>query len=209
MITKQELMAIDDRKERFELSMIYMMLHGGGTFIEALTLDDVKAIRSTVIHVCNGMDYKSQKDGSEYFNIEAGDKAYQGMLDLREKQAAEDAQRRLMEQLNREADEEAAGRFRFDHMDTLNHADSLTLTQIVTEIVKAEALYRMMVGWLYKSILANEINAAKVLLDQRIRKASKEELDAYGTFRRYGIFAKMRDDATDRIINRDKQQLKQ
>ena len=47
-----------------------------------------------------------------------------------------------------------------------------------------------------------------MLLDQRIRKVSKEELDAYGTFRRYGIFAKMRDDATDRIINRDKQQLK-
>jgi len=46
MITEQELMAIADRKERFELSMIYMMLHGGATFIDPLTLDDVKAIRS-------------------------------------------------------------------------------------------------------------------------------------------------------------------
>ena len=202
-------MAIEDRKERFELSMIYMMLHGGGTFIETLTLDDVKATRSTVLHVCNGMDYKSQKEGSEYFNIEAGDKAYQGMLELKERQAVEEAQQRLMKQLNREADEETVQGFRFDHMDTLNHADSLTVTQIVTEIVKAEALYRMMVGWLYKGMLANEINAAKVLFDQRIHKASKEELEAYNTFRRYGIFAKMRDDATDRIINRDKQQLKQ
>jgi hypothetical protein len=208
MITKDELTEVTDRKDRFELSMIYMMLHGSGTFIETLTLDDVKAIRSTVLYVCNSMDYNSQKEGTEYFNIEAGDKAYQGMLDLREKQAAEETQRRLLKEMNREADEEAVEKFRFDHMDTLNHADSLTVTQIVTEIVKTEALCRMMVGWLYKLILANEINAAKVLLDQRIRKAPKQELDVYNTFRRYGIFAKMRDDATCRIMNRDKQQLK-
>lgn len=205
MITEQELMAIADRKERFELSMIYMMLHGGGTFIDPLTLDDVKAIRSTVLHVCNGMDCTSQKEGTEYFNVEAGDKGYKGMLELREKQAVEESQRRLLEQMNRDADEQAAQQFKFSHMDTLNHPDGLTVTQIVTEIVQAEALYRMMVGWLYKSILANEINAAMVLLDQRIRKASKQELDAYNTFRRHDIFARMRNDATDRIVNRDKQ----
>ena len=209
MITEQELMTVEDRKERFELSMIYMMLHGGGTFIETLTLDDVKAIRSTVLHVCNGMDYKSQREGSEYFNVECGDKAYQGMLDLREKQEVEEAQRRLVTQLDREADEQTARQFKFSHMDTLNHPDSLTVTQIVTEIVQAEAVCCMMVGWLYKGLLTNEINAAKMLLNQHIKQAPQWELDAYNTFRRFGIFASMRNDAQDRIMNRDKQQLQQ
>lgn len=204
MITEQELMAIADRKERFELSMIYMMLHGSGTFIDPLTLDDVKAIRSTVLYVCNGMDCTSQKEGTEYFNVEAGDKGYKGMLELREKQAVEESQRRLLEQMNRDADEQAAQQFMFSYIDTLNRPDGLTVTQIVTEIVQAEALYRMMVGWLCKSILANEINAAKTLLEERVKKASKQELDAYNTFRRFGIFTKIRNDATERIIYRDR-----
>lgn len=129
MITEQELMAIADRKERFELSMIYMMLHGGGTFIDPLTLDDVKAIRSTVLHVCNGMDCTSQKEGTEYFNVEAGDNGYKGMLELREKQAVEELQRRLLEQMNRDADEQAAQQFKFsaeefdvEKLDELQHA---------------------------------------------------------------------------------------
>lgn len=207
MITKDELMGIGDHKERFELSMIYMMLHGGGTFIDTLTLDDVKAIRSTVQYVLNGMDYTSQKDGTEYFNIEAGDKAYQGMLDLKKRQAAKHSQQQLMERMNRKADEEAAHGFYFKYMNTLNKADGLTVTQIMTEIVKAEVMSSMMVGWMYKAMLVNEIIAAKVLFRRRLHKASKEELGAYSTFLRFNIFANMRNDAQERIMFRDKQLL--
>lgn len=82
MITEQELMAITDRKERFELSMIYMMLHGMPPFLHPLTLDDVRRIRNSVLHVTQGMDYTSMKEGSEYFNIETGDNAYMAQIQL-------------------------------------------------------------------------------------------------------------------------------
>ena len=209
MITKEELMAIEDRKERFELSMLYMQLHGMPPYLDPLTLDDVRMIRNSVLHVTQGMDYTSMKEGSEYFNVETGDNAYTAMQELKEKEAAERAQKQMMEKLQREEDEQVARAFRFSHMDTLNHADDLTVTQIVTEIVQAEALMRMMVGWLYKGILVNEIEAAKVLLEQRIKKASKQELDAYITFRRFHIFRRIGDDTVERIMNRDKQQFNQ
>lgn len=205
MITKEELMAIGDRKERFELSMLYMQLHGMPPYLDPLTLDDVRQIRNSVLHVTQGMDYTSMKEGSEYFNVETGDNAYKAMQELKKKEADERAQKQLMERLQREADEEAARAFHFTHMDTLNHAGDLTVTQIVTEIVQAQALHRMMVGWLYKGILANEIGAAKVLLEQRIKKASKQELDAYNTFRRFHIFTRMGNETIERIMNRDKQ----
>jgi len=204
MITEQELMAVTDRKERFELSMLYMQLHGMPPYLDPLTLDDVRQIRNSVLHVTQGMDYTSMKEGSEYFNVETGDNAYKSMQELKKKQADEMAQKQMMERLQREADEEAAQAFHFSHMDTLNHADDLTVTQIVTEIVKAQALHKMMVGWLYKGILGNEIIAAKTLLEERVKKASKQELDAYNTFRRFGIFTKMRNEATERIMDRDR-----
>lgn len=204
MITKKELMAVTDRKERFELSMLYMQLHGMPPYLDPLTLDDVRQIRNSVLHVTQGMDYTSMKEGSEYFNVETGDNAYKAMQELKKKQADEMAQRQMMERMQREADKEAARTFHFSHMDTLNDADGLTVTQIVTEIVKAQALHNMMVGWLYKGILGNEIIAAKTLLEERVKKASKQELDAYNTFRRFGIFTKMRNDATERIIDRDR-----
>lgn len=204
MITEQELMAVTDRKERFELSMLYMQLHGMPPYLDPLTLDDVRQIRNSVLHVTQGMDYTSMKEGSEYFNVETGDNAYKAMQELRKKQDDEMAQRQMMERMQREADEEAARTFHFSHMDTLNDADGLTVTQIVTEIVKAQACYDMMVGWLYKGILGNEIIAAKMLLEERVKKASKQELDAYNTFRRFHVFTRMGDDATDRIIDRDR-----
>lgn len=204
MITEQELMAVTDRKERFELSMLYMQLHGMPPYLDPLTLDDVRQIRNSVLHVTQGMDYTSMKEGSEYFNVETGDNAYKAMQELKKKQDDEMAQRQMMEQMQREADEEAARAFHFSHMDTLNDADGLTVTQIVTEIVKAQACYNMMVGWLYKGILGNEIIAAKTLLGERVKIASKPELDAYNTFRRFGIFTKMRNDATERIMDRDR-----
>jgi hypothetical protein len=204
MITEQELMAVTDRKERFELSMLYMQLHGMPPYLDSLTLDDVRQIRNSVLHVTQGMDYTSMKEGSEYFNVETGDNAYKAMQELKKKQADERAQKQLMERLQREADEEAAQAFRFSHMDTLNHADDLTVTQIVTEIVKAQALHKMMVGWLYKGILGSEIIAAKVLLEERVKKASKQELDAYNTSRRFHIFTRMGNDAMERIIDRDR-----
>lgn len=203
MITEQELMAVTDRKERFELSMLYMQLHGMPPYLDSLTLDDVRQIRNSVLHVTHGMDYTSMKEGSEYFNVKTGDNAYKAMQERKKKQADEMAQRQMMERMQREADKEAARAFRFSHMDTLNVADGLTVTQIVTEIVKAQSLYDMMVGWLYKGILGNEIIAAKMLLEEHVKKASKQELDAYNTFRRFGIFTKMRNDATERIIDRD------
>ena len=204
MITEKELMAVIDRKERFELSMLYMQLHGMPPYLDPLTLDDVRQIRNSVLHVTQGMDYTSMKEGSEYFNVETGDNAYKAMQELRKKQEDEMAQRQMIERLQREADKEAARTFHFSHMDTLNDADGLTVTQIVTEIVKAQALHNMMVGWLYKGLLGNEIIAAKTLLEERVKKASKQELDAYNTFRRFGIFTKMRNDATERIIDRDR-----
>ena len=109
-----------------------------------------------------------------------------------------------VERRRREYHEEAAQTFRFSHMDTLNDADGLTVTQIVTEIVKAQACFDMVVGWLYKGILGYEIIAAKMLLEERLKKASKQEIDAYNTFRRFGIFTKMRNDATERIMGRDR-----
>ncbi|MCR4612419.1 MAG: hypothetical protein K5778_00295 [Bacteroidaceae bacterium] len=204
MITEQELMAVTDRKERFELSMLYMQLHGMPPYLDPLTLNDVRQIRNAVLHVTQGMDYTSMKEGSEYFNVETGDNAYKAMQELRKKQTDEMAQRQMMERMQREADKEAARTFHFSHMDTLNDADDLTVTQIVTEMVKAQACYDMMVGWLYKGILGNEIIAAKMLLEERVKKASKQELDAYNTFRRFGIFTKMRNDATERIMDRDR-----
>lgn len=204
MITEQELMAITDRKERFELSMLYMQLHGMPPYLDPLTLDDVRQIRNSVLHVTQGMDYTSMKEGSEYFNVETGDNAYKAMQELKKKEADERAQKQMMERLQREADEEAAQAFHFSHMDTLNDADELTVTQIATEIVKAQALHKMMVGWLYKGILGNEIIAAKMLLEERIKKASKQQLDAYNTFRRFHIFTRMGDDAMERIIDRDR-----
>ena len=108
-----------------------------------------------------------------------------------------------VERRRREYHEEAAQTFRFSHMDTLNDADGLTVTQIVTEIVKAQACFDMVVGWLYKGILGYEIIAAKMLLEERLKKASKQEIDAYNTFR-LGIFTKMRNDATERIMGRDR-----
>ena len=204
MITEQELMAVTDRKERFELSMLYMQLHGMPPYLDPLTLDDVRQIRNAVLHVTQGMDYTSMKEGSEYFNVETGDNAYKAMQELKKKQADEMAQRQMMERMQREADEEAARAFRFSLMDTLNDADGLTVTQIVTEIVKAQACYGMMVGWLYKGILGNEIIAAKILLEERVKKASKQELDAYNTFSRFHIFTRMGDDATERIIDGDR-----
>lgn len=204
MITEQELMAVTDRKERFELSMLYMQLHGMPPYLDPLTLDDVRKIRNSVLHVTEGMDYMSMKEGSEYFNVETGDNAYKAMQELKRKEADEMAQRQMMERLHREADEEAARTFRFSHMDTLNDAGDLTVTQIVTEIVKAQALHKMMVGWLYKGILGSEIIAAKMLLEERVKKASKQELDAYNTFHRFGIFTKMRNDTTERIMDRDR-----
>ena len=204
MITEQELMAVTDRKERFELSMLYMQLHGMPPYLDPLTLDDVRMIRNAVLHVTQGMDYTSMKEGSEYFNVETGDNAYKAMQELRKKQDDEMAQRQMMERMQREADKEAARTFHFSHMDTLNDADGLTVTQIVTEIVKAKSLQNMMVGWLYKGILGNEIIAAKMLLEERVKKASKQELDAYNTFRRFHIFIRMGDDATERIVDRDR-----
>ena len=79
MITEQELMAVTDRKERFELSMLYMQLHGMPPYLDPLTLDDVRQIRNAVLHVTQGMDYTSMKEGSEYFNVETGDNAYKAM----------------------------------------------------------------------------------------------------------------------------------
>lgn len=204
MITKQELMAITDRKERFELSMLYMQLHGMPPYLDPLTLDDVRLIRNSVLHVTQGMDYTSMKEGSEYFNVETGDNAYKAMRELKKKEADERAQKQMMERLQREADEAAAQAFHFSHMDTMNHADDLTVTQIVTEIVKAQALQKMMVGWLYKGILGNEIIAANVLLEERVQKASKQELDAYNTFRCFHIFTRMGNDAMERIIDRNR-----
>lgn len=62
-----------------------------------------------------------------------------------------------------------------------------TVTEIQIAINKAINLYHQMVGWLYKSMLADEINDLFMWRDIRKRICSKSELDCYNTFIKYNL----------------------
>lgn len=62
-----------------------------------------------------------------------------------------------------------------------------TLTEIKLAINKEIDLYHRLIGWLYKSILADEISDLFDWLDIRKKICSKEELDCYNTFIKYQI----------------------
>ena len=75
-LTEDELFKIRDRKERFELSMLYLLLHGGGSFIPELSVEDLQNIFRSVKYVKEACDYQTMKEGSEYLNIKIADDAY-------------------------------------------------------------------------------------------------------------------------------------
>ena len=79
-ISKEQLSEIKDRKERFELSMLYLLLHGGGTFIPELSIEDLQSIIRSVKYVKEACDYSTMKDGAEYLNIKVADDAYNNYL---------------------------------------------------------------------------------------------------------------------------------
>lgn len=201
MISKEELMKVESRKERFELSMLYMMLHGMPPYIDNLTLEDVKHIRNSVLHVTQSMDYKSQKENTEYFNIECGDKAYKDMIELYQKEKEERIKKKKLKDIQIKEEIKASREFKFDYISELNSKNN-TLTQIMISISKAKALYSNMVGHLYKGMLANEINAALILFEDRGLIASRDEKYAYYTFMKYGIFRKIEEETTNKLWNR-------
>ena len=201
MISKEELMKVESRKERFELSMLYMMLHGMPPYIDNLTLEDVKHIRNSVLHVTQSMDYKSQKENTEYFNIECGDKAYKDMIELYQKEKEERIKKKKLKDIQIKEEIKASREFKFDYISELNSKNN-TLTQIMISISKAKALYSNMVGHLYKGMLANEINAALILFEDRGLIASGDEKYAYYTFMKYGIFRKIEEETTNKLWNR-------
>lgn len=201
MISKEELMKVESRKERFELSMLYMMLHGMPPYIDNLTLEDVKHIRNSVLHVTQSMDYKSQKEDTEYFNIECGDKAYKDMIELYQKEKEERIKKEKLKDIQIKEEIKASREFKFDYISELNSKNN-TLTQIMISISKAKALYSNMVGHLYKGMLANEINAALILFEDRGLIASGDEKYAYYTFIKYGIFRKIEEETTNKLWNR-------
>ena len=71
--------------------------------------------------------------------------------------------------------------------------ESLTLTQIYIGIRKSCVLYHSMVGTLYKNALANEINVALDMLEDRKKTAPQWQKDCYDTFLFNGIFDKIED----------------
>lgn len=62
-----------------------------------------------------------------------------------------------------------------------------TVTEIQIAINKAVQLYNKLVGWLYKSMLYDEIGELCEWKDIRIKLCSEDELNRYHTFVKYGI----------------------
>lgn len=79
-VSEEQLSEIKDRKERFELSMLYLLLHGGGSFIPELSIEDLRNIIRSVKYVKEACDYSTMKDGAEYLNIKVADDAYNNYL---------------------------------------------------------------------------------------------------------------------------------
>lgn len=78
-------------------------------------------------------------------------------------------------------------------------SESMTLTQIQTEIAKASALADQMVGRLYRGILQGELDKARYLLDKLLSKRKGTwEYDCYVLFKSRNIFSHIYGDAVVR-----------
>lgn len=73
------------------------------------------------------------------------------------------------------------GRYHLDYLKDLLD-DRLTLTQLRMEILKAQQLYRCMVGTLYKMPLRDEIFNASVMLRDRYEAAPEWQRQCYDSF---------------------------
>ena len=90
--------------------------------------------------------------------------------------------------------------YRLDFLDDMD--ESLTLTQFRIKMVQASALYRSLVGSLYKNMLAQELEVAEEMFRRMIRERYRsEEHDRYLTFAAHGIFDRFRYEAEKRLYN--------
>lgn len=86
--------------------------------------------------------------------------------------------------------------YRFDHTGI---SGSMTLTEIATEIAKTEAMADLMVGWLYKSILLDEVAAAREFkATLLVERKGTWEYDCYMSFLDHGVFKHVYKDFIDR-----------
>ena len=86
MIKKEDFDKITSKEDRFEISMVYMLLSTGYEF-ENLDLDieSTRRIINSVKYVTQHCDYNSIKEGGEYTNIEIGDKTRKAWQDLKDR----------------------------------------------------------------------------------------------------------------------------
>lgn len=90
------------------------------------------------------------------------------------------------------------------HLNVLELSEDMTLTQMRTELERGRALYSSMVGALYKSMLADDLNTGYEWLGKLLAERNgTPEWEAYHTFNRHGIFGRFRDEMYERIHNRN------
>lgn len=89
-------------------------------------------------------------------------------------------------------------------MNYLSLSEDMTLTQFHMELVKGRALFDLMVGTLYKSMLSDDLNVGYEWLNELLaeRKGTPER-EAHHTFNRHGIFERFYDETCERIRNRN------
>lgn len=100
----------------------------------------------------------------------------------------------------------------YDHKEIKQHrmnylelSEEMTLTQFRIELEKGYALFKTMVGTLYKGMLADDLNEGYEWLQElNDRRKGKAEFDCYDTFCRHGIFRMIQNDALERMYYRNK-----
>lgn len=87
-------------------------------------------------------------------------------------------------------------------MKYLDLREDMTLTQFRMEYERGNALFKTMVGTLYKDILADDLAEGKIWLDELIiARKGTEEYECYRTFLRHNIFRMTYNDAFVRLWN--------
>lgn len=149
--------------------------HCGALIDEETWWDDKQALTSTILNDCNWIECEGgrhycdecwSRDDDDNIVTKDGRK----WDDYSHKEILTDGQRYHLDYLK-------------DLLDP-----SLTLTQLRFEIIKANFLYRSMVGTLYKNMLCDEIENAYSLLSDRLSKASESELAIYNAFQDNLVF---------------------
>ena len=92
MITKEELNSIEDKKTRFEVAMLYMLLHGMFPCVKDLSFEMALRIVNTMTAIKERMNPDSIKDGCEYSMVEAGDYTFNAIEEMN-KRAFEKAEK--------------------------------------------------------------------------------------------------------------------